>query len=91
MELRGVIMIVKTLAGFKKLAILSVALLGILVIVKWDVQADTYRSGFKTSDQVQGQGAGRSITRSIHGYVSIYRRPATQPLGLRWGFGTTSK
>jgi len=22
------------------------------------------RSGFKTSDQVQGQGAGRSITRS---------------------------
>ena len=37
------------------------------------------------------QGAGRSITRSIHGYVSIYRRPATQPLGLRWGFETTSK
>ena len=24
-------------------------------------------------------------------YVSIYRRPATQPLGLRWGFETTSK
>ena len=23
-------------------------------------------------------------------YVSIYRRPATQPLGLRWGFETTS-
>ena len=23
-------------------------------------------------------------------YVSIYRRPATQPLGLRWGFDTTS-
>jgi allantoin racemase len=22
--------------------------------------------------------------------VSIYRRPATQPLGLRWGFETTS-
>jgi hypothetical protein len=22
-------------------------------------------------------------------YVSIYRRPATQPLGLRWGFETT--
>jgi hypothetical protein len=34
-------MIVKTLAGFKKLAIISVALLGFLVIVKWDVQADT--------------------------------------------------
>jgi len=48
------------------------------------------RSGFKTSDQVQGQGAGRSRKRSIHGYVSTYRRPATQPLGLRWGFETTS-
>jgi hypothetical protein len=50
----------------------------------------TLRSGLKTSDQVQGQGAGRSRKRSIHGYVSIYRRPATQPLGLRWGFETTS-
>ena len=48
------------------------------------------RSGFKTSDQVQGQGAGRSRKRSIHGYVSIYRRLATQPLGLRWGFEATS-
>jgi hypothetical protein len=48
------------------------------------------RSGFKASDQVQGQGAGRSRKRSIHGYVSIYLRPATQPLGLRWGFETTS-
>ena len=48
------------------------------------------RSGFKTSDQVQGQGAGRSRKRSIHGYVSICRRPATQPLGLRWGFETAS-
>ncbi len=83
-------MIVKTLAGFKKLAIIGVALLGFLVIVKWDVRADTYRSGFKISDQVQGQGAGRSRKRSIHGYVSIYRRPATQPLGLRWGFETIS-
>jgi hypothetical protein len=27
---------------------------------------------------------------SVYGYVSIYRRPATQPLGLRWGFETTS-
>ena len=48
------------------------------------------RSDFKTSDQVQGQGAGRSRKRSIHGYVSNYRRPATQPLGLRCGFETTS-
>jgi hypothetical protein len=23
-------------------------------------------------------------------YVSIYQRPATQPLGFRWGFETTS-
>jgi hypothetical protein len=65
------------------------------------------RSGFKTSDQVQGprgngitylilkklmyaSSAGRSRKRSIHGSVSIYRRPATQPLGLRWGFEITS-
>ena len=48
------------------------------------------RSGSKTSDPVQGQGAGRSRKRSIRGYVSICRRPATQPLGLRWGFGATS-
>ncbi|MGD9225656.1 MAG: transglycosylase SLT domain-containing protein, partial [Desulfobacterales bacterium] len=68
--------------------------------------SNNIRSGFKTSDQVQGQGAGRSTKRSIHGYVSIYRRPvlhpnlkksdanpacgATQPLGLRWDFETTS-
>jgi competence protein ComEC len=34
------------------------------------------KSDFKTSDQVQGQGAGRSrksFFSSIHGYVSIYR------------------
>jgi hypothetical protein len=49
------------------------------------------RSGFKTSDQVQGQGTGRSRKRSIHGYVSIYRRLATQPLSFRWGFEITYK
>jgi hypothetical protein len=49
------------------------------------------RSGFKISDQVQGQGAGRSGKRSIHRYVSIYRRSATRPLGLRWAFETTSR
>ena len=38
------------------------------------------RSGFKTSDQVRGQGAGRSRKRSIHGYVSIYRRPVLHPV-----------
>ena len=30
------------------------------------------------------------VVLSIHGYVSIYRRTATQPLALRWGFETTS-
>jgi len=59
--------------------------------MRWILGLVRVRSGFKTSGQVQGQGAGRSITRSIHGYVSIYRRSATQPLGLRWGFETTSK
>ena len=34
--------------------------------------------------------AGRPRKRSIHGYVSIYRRPVTQPLSLRWDFETTS-
>jgi hypothetical protein len=48
------------------------------------------RSGFKTSDQVQGQGAGRSKKRSIHEYVSILKRSATQLSGARWGFETTS-
>jgi hypothetical protein len=54
---------------------------------------DFFRSGFKASDQVQGQGAGRSRKRSpANGGMSkyIYRRSATQPLGLRWGFETTS-
>jgi hypothetical protein len=30
------------------------------------------------------------VVLSIHGYVSIYRRSATLPLGLRWGFKTIS-
>jgi hypothetical protein len=37
------------------------------------------------------KASSRSRKRSIHGYVSIYRRLATQALGLRWGFETTSK
>jgi hypothetical protein len=53
--------------------------------------AELIRSAFKTSDQVQGQGADRAGKRSIHGYVSIYRSSATQPLVLRWGFETTSR
>jgi competence protein ComEC len=54
-----------------------------------NVKSGFVKSDFKTSDQVQGQGAGRSRKRSIHRYVSIYRRLATQPLGLRWGFEIT--
>ena len=37
-------MVVKTLAGFKRLAIIAFALLGFLVIAKWDVQSDTSNS-----------------------------------------------
>jgi hypothetical protein len=34
-------MVMKTLAGFKKPVIIVVALLGFLVVLKWDVRADT--------------------------------------------------
>jgi hypothetical protein len=37
------------------------------------------------------KASSRSRKRSIHRYVSIYRRLATQALGLRWDFETTSK
>jgi hypothetical protein len=37
-------MVVKTLAGFKGHAIIAVALLGFLVIAKWDVQAEPSNS-----------------------------------------------
>jgi len=53
---------------------------------------ENHIGGFKTSDQVQGQGAGRSRKRSpAAGGMSHLKRPATQPLSLRWGFETTSK
>ena len=39
----------------------------------------------------KGKAPGRSGKRSILGYVSIYRRPATRPLGLRWDVETTSR
>ena len=35
------IMVVKTLAGFKRLTLIGVALLSFLIIIKWDAQADT--------------------------------------------------
>ena len=34
-------MVVKTLAGFKRLTIIAFAMLGFLVIAEWDLQADT--------------------------------------------------
>jgi hypothetical protein len=34
-------MVVKTLAGFKKLTVFSVALLGFLVVLNWDARADS--------------------------------------------------
>ena len=34
-------MVVKTLAGLKRLTVIAFAMLGFLVIAKWDVQADT--------------------------------------------------
>jgi len=34
-------MVVKTLAGFKRLTLIGVALLSFLIIIKWDAQADT--------------------------------------------------
>jgi len=34
-------MVVKTFAGFKKLAIIGVALLGFVIVVKWEARADT--------------------------------------------------
>jgi hypothetical protein len=45
----------------------------------------------KPQIRFKGKASGRTGKRSIRGYVSIYRRPATQPLGLRWGFETTSR
>ncbi|MEJ2221475.1 MAG: hypothetical protein P8X80_11735, partial [Desulfobacterales bacterium] len=37
-------MVVKTISGFKKLAVLAVALLGFLVVIKWDARADLSNS-----------------------------------------------
>ncbi len=48
-------------------------------------------SDFKTSDQVQGQGVPPVLkTERTRKYVRISTRGTTKPLGLRWGFETTS-
>jgi hypothetical protein len=50
------------------------------------------RSGFKISDQFQGQGVPR-IENGAYTLVREYFNSGgtTQPLGLRWGFETTSR
>jgi hypothetical protein len=51
---------------------------------------DLFEVVSKPQIRFKGKASVRSGKRSIHEYVSIYRRPATQPLGLRWDFETTS-
>jgi hypothetical protein len=55
-----------------------------------NVQMKLLRSGVKASDQVQGQGVPRIGSGAYTEYVSIATRGTTPPLGLRWGFDTTS-
>jgi len=50
-------MVVKTLAGFKKLAIIGIVLLGFLVIAKWNARADTTNSYKATVAQNETQPA----------------------------------
>jgi hypothetical protein len=45
----------------------------------------------KPQIRFKGKAQADRESAAYMGYVSIYRRPATQPLGLRWGFETTSK
>jgi hypothetical protein len=45
----------------------------------------------KPQIRFKGKAQADRESAAYIGYVSIYRRPATQPLGLRWGFETTSK
>jgi hypothetical protein len=52
-------MVVKTLAGFKKLAIIGIALLGFVVVVKWDTRADTSNPYTVTVAQNETQKATR--------------------------------
>jgi len=59
-------------------------------------QHKIYKRGLEvvSKPQIRFKGkaqADRESAAYMGGYVSIYRRPATQPLGLRWGFEATSK
>jgi hypothetical protein len=44
----------------------------------------------KSQIRFKGKAQADRESAAYIGYVSIYRRLATQPLGLRWGFETTS-
>ena len=58
------------------------------------------RSGFKTLDRVEDQGAGRRKSAAYAGVCEHFLQgrgagalrplPATQRFGVRWGFETTS-
>jgi len=45
----------------------------------------------KPQIRFKGKAQADRESAAYMGYVSIYRRPATQPLSLRWDFETTSK
>jgi hypothetical protein len=51
---------------------------------------DTLEVVSKPQIRFKGKAQADRESAAYMKYVSIYRRPATQPLGLRWGFETTS-
>jgi hypothetical protein len=55
-------------------------------IISFYIKFHTLRSGFKTSDQVQGQGAGRSRKRSIHGVCEHLSEVCNAAIGPQMGF-----
>ncbi|MEJ2287001.1 MAG: hypothetical protein P8X85_25850, partial [Desulfobacterales bacterium] len=48
-------MVFKTISGFKKLAVLAVALLGFLIVIQWDARADSADSYRATVAQNETQ------------------------------------
>jgi hypothetical protein len=67
-------MVVKTLAGFKKLAIIVVALLGFLIIVKWDARADSSNPYRVTVAQNETQTA----TNEKNGSPPVSKEPESK-------------
>jgi hypothetical protein len=60
-------MVVETISGFKKLAVLAVALLGFLVVIKWDARADSADSYRATvaQNETQTTNGEKSVTPSV--------------------------